>query len=85
MCIRDSSRRSSGASSVSDLGVILPTRMSPVTYTHLEEGTLQPPFVYIFSHGDQDARLAGRFNRNREGVVMSGLNGFRLLLSDNWK
>lgn len=45
----------------------------------LEEGTLQPPFVYIFSHGEQEARLAGSFNRNSEGVVMSGLNGFRLL------
>ena len=45
----------------------------------LEEGTLQPAFVYTFSHGEQEARLAGSFNRNSEGVVMSGLNGFRLL------
>lgn len=45
----------------------------------LEEGTLQPAFVYIFSHGEQEARLAGTFNKNSEGVVMSGLNGFRLL------
>ncbi|MCD8063345.1 hypothetical protein, partial [Akkermansia sp.] len=45
----------------------------------LEEGTLQPAFVYIFSHGEQEARLAGSFSRNSEGVVMSGLNGFRLL------
>ncbi|MBS5507603.1 MAG: hypothetical protein KHX31_03115 [Akkermansia sp.] len=45
----------------------------------LEEGILQPAFVYIFSHGEQEARLAGSFNRNSEGVVMSGLNGFRLL------
>ena len=45
----------------------------------LEEGTLQPPFVYIFSHGEQEARLAGRFSENGTGVVMSGLNGFRLL------
>ncbi len=47
--------------------------------SELEEGTLQPAFVYTFSHGEQEARLAGSFNRNSEGVVMSGLNGFRLL------
>ena len=45
----------------------------------LEAGTLQPAFVYVFSHGEQEARLAGRFEKNSEGVVMSGLNGFRLL------
>ncbi len=45
----------------------------------LENGTLQPAFVYVFSHGEQEARLAGRFEKNSEGVVMSGLNGFRLL------
>ena len=45
----------------------------------LEEGTLQPAFVYTFSHGEQEARLAGRFSENGTGVVMSGLNGFRLL------
>ena len=45
----------------------------------LEAGTLQPAFVYVFSHGEQEARLAGRFEKNNEGVVMSGLNGFRLL------
>ncbi len=45
----------------------------------LEEGTLQPAFVYVFSHGEQEARLAGKFSENSEGVVMSGLNGFRLL------
>lgn len=45
----------------------------------LENGTLQPAFVYVFSHGEQEARLAGRFSENSEGVVMSGLNGFRLL------
>ena len=45
----------------------------------LETGTLQPAFVYVFSHGEQEARLAGRFEKNSEGVVMSGLNGFRLL------
>ena len=39
----------------------------------LEEGTLKPPFVYICSHGEQEARLAGSFNRNSEGVVMSCL------------
>ena len=45
----------------------------------LEAGTLQPAFVYVFSHGEQEARLAGSFEKNSEGVVMSGLNGFRLL------
>ena len=45
----------------------------------LETGTLQPAFVYVFSHGEQEARLAGSFEKNSEGVVMSGLNGFRLL------
>ena len=45
----------------------------------LENGTLQPAFVYVFSHGEQEARLAGSFEKNSEGVVMSGLNGFRLL------
>lgn len=45
----------------------------------LENGTLQPAFVYVFSHGEQEARLAGKFEKNSEGVVMSGLNGFRLL------
>lgn len=45
----------------------------------LEAGTLQPAFVYVFSHGEQEARLAGRFEKNSEGVLMSGLNGFRLL------
>lgn len=45
----------------------------------LEAGTLQPAFVYVFSHGEQEARLAGTFEKNSEGVVMSGLNGFRLL------
>ena len=45
----------------------------------LEAGTLQSAFVYVFSHGEQEARLAGRFEKNSEGVVMSGLNGFRLL------
>ena len=50
-------------------------RMRP----ELEAGTLQPAFVYVFSHGEQEARLAGRFEKNSEGVVMSGLNGFRLL------
>lgn len=47
--------------------------------SELEEGTLQPAFIYTFSHGEQEARLAGRFNENGTGVVMSGLNGFRLL------
>lgn len=47
--------------------------------SELEEGTLQPAFVYTFSHGEQEARLAGRFSENGTGVVMSGLNGFRLL------
>ena len=45
----------------------------------LEVGTLQPAFVYVFSHGEQEARLAGTFEKNSEGVLMSGLNGFRLL------
>lgn len=45
----------------------------------LESGTLQPAFVYVFSHGEQEARLAGTFEKNSEGVLMSGLNGFRLL------
>lgn len=45
----------------------------------LEAGTLQPAFVYVFSHGEQEARLAGTFEKNSEGVLMSGLNGFRLL------
>ena len=45
----------------------------------LEAGTLQPAFVYVFSHGEQEARLAGSFEKNSEGVLMSGLNGFRLL------
>ena len=45
----------------------------------LEAGTLQPAFVYVFSHGEQEARLAGSFEKNSEGVVMSGPNGFRLL------
>lgn len=45
----------------------------------LEAGTLQPAVVYVFSHGEQEARLAGSFEKNSEGVVMSGLNGFRLL------
>ena len=30
----------------------------------LEAGTLQPAFVYVFSHGEQEARLAGRFEKN---------------------
>lgn len=45
----------------------------------LEGGTLQPAFVYVFSHGEQEARLAGLFEKNSEGILMSGLNGFRLL------
>lgn len=45
----------------------------------VEDGTLEPSSVYILSHGEQEARLAGRFGENGVGVVMSGLNGFRLL------
>lgn len=42
-------------------------------------GVLDPAMIYFFSHGEQEARLAGRFGENGTGVVMSGLNGFRLL------
>ena len=39
----------------------------------LEAGTLQPAFVYVFSHGEQEARLAGTFEKNSEGVLMRGM------------
>lgn len=42
-------------------------------------GVLDPAMIYFLSHGEQEARLAGRFSENGTGVVMSGLNGFRLL------
>lgn len=42
-------------------------------------GVLNPAMIYFLSHGEQEARLAGRFSENGTGVVMSGLNGFRLL------
>lgn len=42
-------------------------------------GALDPAMIYFLSHGEQEARLAGRFSENGTGVVMSGLNGFRLL------
>lgn len=42
-------------------------------------GALDPAMIYFLSHGEQEARLAGRFSENGTGVVMSGLNGFGLL------
>lgn len=42
-------------------------------------GVLDPAMIYFLSHGEQEARLTETFSKNSTGVVMSGLNGFRLL------
>lgn len=46
---------------------------------NVKDGVLNPDEIYFLSHVEQEARLAGSFGENSEGVVMSGLNGFRLL------